>query len=148
MKLTRSQVYNVAFDIAQEKINGLQFQIEDLSSGADIKSTSGDKHETSRAMMHLQQEQLTAQLSEARLMMGKLVSLRDLAAPVKIAEGSLIVTDGPIFYLTIALGKLVIDTATIYALSAGSPLGKEFIGKSKNDQITLNEKTYLIKDIR
>lgn len=147
MSLSRELVFGVAAEKVNEKIAFLQNQIDDLSRGADIKSTSGDKHETARAMMHLQQEQLTGQLNEARSMLAKLTTLRDVAYIGKINDGSLIKTDKAYFYLSVALGKLVIDETPVYFLSANSPLGKMLMGKSKDDLVSLNQANYRIENV-
>lgn len=148
MKLTKDLVYSESMRLIKERSDQLHNQITDLSNDADIKSTSGDKHETSRAMMHLQQEQLTTQLGDARNMLNKLAMLRDVNISNFISEGCLITTDKAIFYLAIAQGKIVVANETVYVLSANSPLGKNFIGKSMGDSVSVNGMTYKIVSVQ
>ena len=147
MDLTKEIVHAEAMRLIKGKIDLLQNQILELSSDADIKSTSGDKHETSRAMMHLQQEQLTTQLGELRSQMNKLSSLRDSVLSKKISEGSLIVTDKAIFYLSIAFGRIAFSENSVYLLSVNSPLGRILCDKIENEIVNMNGTNYRILKI-
>jgi hypothetical protein len=54
----------------------LENHLKDLSSGAqnDSKSSAGDKHETARAMMQIEQEKVGKQLKENQLQLAELNS--------------------------------------------------------------------------
>ncbi|MBK7855608.1 MAG: hypothetical protein IPJ79_12525 [Bacteroidetes bacterium] len=67
MKRTKHAAYIKCVSIIDERIAGLKNSIATLLDDAEseMKSSAGDKHETSRAMMQLEQEKLTYQLAEA-----------------------------------------------------------------------------------
>lgn len=133
----------------------LQQQIDDfesniatlrLDSQSDTKSSMGDKYETSKAMIQIEIDKISRQLSllhgQARL----LESIAGAAREVAVA-GALVCTDSDHFYLSVPLGKLELEGLTYIAISDTSPIGLSMKMLRKNASFRFNEKTYSIKDI-
>jgi len=117
------------------------------SSSNETKSTAGDKYETALAMLHIEQENTNQQLEDT-LKQKILFSKIDPAIPAsKIINGSLIKTNKGYFFLSIALGKTVVDDITVIALSSHSPLGQKLLGLKVNDMAEMNGIIYLIESI-
>jgi transcription elongation GreA/GreB family factor len=110
----------------------------------ETKSTAGDKHETSRAMMQLEREKLGNQLKELSSQKTELERIDISLFSEKVVKGSLVKTDKGSFFIAIALGKT--DTG-VYVISPQSPLGNKLMGLKQNDKAEINGTTYLIKEI-
>ena len=120
--------------------NSIQFYnklLKDLSEGAnnDAKSSAGDKHETARAMMQLEQEKVGKQLKDAEEMSAFLEKINVLAHQEKVTLGSLVKTNAGLFYIAAAIGKLNVKNQEVYVLSPKSPLGAKLVGLRVNNKI-------------
>ncbi len=110
---------------------------------SETKSSVGDKHETGRAMLQLEMEKASQQLSSINLMKSVLNKIStDIVADV-IYLGSLIVTDKATYYLAISAGKITIDSYDYFAVSTNSPIGQQLLGKRVGDRIPFNNETIL-----
>lgn len=129
-------------DVIQQKLDDLQESLKQ-----ETKSTAGDKYETGRAMVHMEQEQTGRQYSELLLQKAELENIDIGTGSGIIVKGSLAETDRGYFFLCIGLGKAIIGKQTVYALSPQSPLGQQLIGRSAGDTITMNGVSYLIQKV-
>lgn len=109
-----------------QRLESAQAELKaDLQSAS--KSSAGDKHETSRAMLHLEQEKLSKQAQQWQAQMRVLTSLPSHAMK-QVAPGALLQLDGQLFYIGPALGKLVVGNRAVYCLSGGAPLARALQG--------------------
>lgn len=72
----------------------------------ESKSSAGDKHETARAMMNLEQEKLERQYQELMTMKDRFDKINFESPIDKIQLGSLIETNKGFFLLSVGLGKV------------------------------------------
>jgi transcription elongation GreA/GreB family factor len=141
----------VAFLTTQLKnqIAQIRLQIENLSQDAseNAKSSSGDKHETDLAMVHLEQEQLSKKLSQLldNLQTWQQIDFGSSASTVK--QGSLVKTNLGWLLISIALPQYKIENETVISISPQSPLGQLLIGKQPNERFELNQKTFEVQEI-
>lgn len=113
----------------------------------ETKSTAGDKHETGRAMMQLEQEKLGKQLQEAEGQLAEFEKIDFARLHQTIALGSLIETTRGFFFITLSIGKMDVDGTIIFAISPQSPLGALLIGKKQKDTVVFNGVSYEINNI-
>jgi transcription elongation GreA/GreB family factor len=106
-----------------------------LTATEDTKSSAGDKHETGRAMAHLEQEKIAGQLSEMNKMSEILHRIDSTQKHTKIQLGSLIETSIGVFFISVGIGSIQIENTTIFCMTAAAPLGKELLGKSVGTEI-------------
>lgn len=140
----------LAFDkLLNEKIIALIQQADDLqqSIASETKSSVGDKYETSRAMLHLEQEKNNHHLREAQDQRSVLHSLERHIPGEKVTAGSLVKTNKGWFFISGAFGKTSLDIGIVMAISSVSPLGKSLTDHKVNDSIKVLETTYVIEDI-
>jgi len=132
--------------IAEERIVALQHIITEtqLAANNETKSSSGDKHETGRAMAQLETEKLTAQLSELRNIKQSLTQINPAITGNKVVLGSLVYTNKGNFYISASIGKVVIENQTFFAISSASPMGKLLFTKKENESFSLNGIEYTI----
>lgn len=147
--LNKQEIFSVCGAVLEEKIRALKSSLHELESDSqnDSKSSAGDKHETARAMMQLEQEKLSAQLHELLEQKSTLESIDISIRSSEIIKGSLIETDRGILFLSIALGKINAGNETIICLSPVSPLGGKLLGKKVGDVIIVNNTSYTIRII-
>jgi transcription elongation GreA/GreB family factor len=147
--IKKLSIHNVALELVREKITMLKTLLEDNREGlvSDTKSTAGDKHETSRAMGHLEQEKLNAQFLEAEKLLSLLSSI-DLERKIeKVQMGSIIETTMGSFYLSVGLGQIKVENETIYCISPQSPIGSILLSKEKGDNINWQNTTIQILNV-
>jgi len=139
-------VYTAYKKLLDDKINHLQLTLRELSHSAanETKSTAGDKHETALAMLQIEQENKRKQLRELQQQQVLFEKIDPAIVSPYILNGSLVQTEQGYFFISIALGKIVVDGRIIFALSPSSPLGQKFIQKKPTDIVELNGRTYSI----
>jgi len=149
MKDFKVKLYNECIQAISEKIQSIKIALESLRDDiqSESKSSSGDKHETGRAMIHLEQEQLSSQLLKLNDQFNTLKRIEPLANPKLISAGSLVETNDFFYFISIPLGKIIIDKIPVYCISLNSPLGLSLSGKRNKESYTLNNKTILILNI-
>lgn len=143
------QLYNKCVDYMDQRISHIQAAIDAVSeSGNDeTKSSAGDKHETGRAMMQLEQEKNAKQLNETLELKKVLDRINPNQQSQVAALGSLVITNKEKFYISISAGKINIDTEIYYAVSPTSPIALKLIGLKVNQEINFNGSSYSILDI-
>lgn len=149
MQTLKVELYQNLLSAIQDKITGLENNLAAIkeSISNETKSTAGDKYETARAMLHIEQGNLMQQLSNAYQQKNEL-SIIDIQNQSQVAkQGSLIFTSNGNFFIAIAYGNVQIANNTIIVLSAQSPLGKLFMGKRNQETIVFNNNNFLINEI-
>jgi hypothetical protein len=145
----KQKIYNHYLQVIQDKIAGLQKILADLKeSGAnETKSTAGDKHETTLAMLQIEEANVRGQLKEAKQQQAALEKINPAIVPAIIVPGSLIKTNKGYLFLSIAAGKAVIEGYTVMALSPQSPLGQQLVNATKGGTVTIYNTIYKIENI-
>lgn len=130
-----------------ERISSIKQQLHELVEGAknDSKSTAGDKHETARAMMQIEQEKLGNQLKILEAQQQFLQRLDPNVHSETISNGSLVQTDKGWIYLSVPLGKVRVDDVDVMCLSPQSPLGVKMIGKRSGEIVEMVGIVYKIE---
>ncbi|MDP6907918.1 MAG: 3-oxoacyl-ACP synthase [Flavobacteriales bacterium] len=114
---------------------------------SEDKSTAGDKHETGRAMMHLEQEKLHKQLAKARSALVDLQKIEPTVLTESASKGSLVETDKGSFLIAVGLGKVAFERKTYYVISVHSPIAIQLTGKKPGDSFKLNGISYNIRSV-
>jgi transcription elongation GreA/GreB family factor len=145
----KQKIYNHYLQVVNDKIILLQNVQADLKeSGAnETKSTAGDKHETALAMLQIEQANIRGQLAEALTQKAALEKINPAMVAGTIVIGSLIKTNNGYLFMSIALGKVVIEGVAVTALSSQSPLGVKMMGLRVGDSAEINNNTYYIESI-
>ena len=131
------------------KLEGLQQKLADLqeSMANETKSSAGDKYETSRAMLHIEQDQIGRQVAELQAQQAVLHTIGPAASSVRAALGSLLRIADVYYYLSTGLGKMQVDGKAVIALSLQSPLGAKLKGLTVGDEAVMNNKALIIQEL-
>ena len=113
----------------------------------ETKSSAGDKYETARAMIQLENEKLSNQIHEIELNYQKLNTIKDFQTSKSISLGSIIFTDKANYYVAIAADFFEVNSKVFYCISSQSPIGKLLIGKKINESIMFNDVQSTILEI-
>jgi hypothetical protein len=145
----KQKIYNHYLFVVDEKVNMLQQVLADLKESGtnETKSTAGDKHETALAMLQIEQANTRAQLQEVLAQKTALEKINPAISATMIVNGSLIKTNRGYLFMSIALGKAVIDNNAVIALSPQSPLGQKLMGLKKAAVALINGTDYRIESI-
>ncbi|TAI47666.1 GreA/GreB family elongation factor [Flagellimonas allohymeniacidonis] len=117
------------------------------SLNAETKSSAGDKHETGRAMVQLEQEKLGKQLFELNQMKQILQKVGLAETKDKIRLGSWVKTNYNQFFIAISAGFLNSSEGKVFCISAASPIGQLLLGKQKGETFNLNGKQIKILEV-
>ena len=124
----------------QERLETLEAALkaarESLTSEA--KSTAGDKHETGRAMVHLEQEKNAKQLAEAKRLQAQIASINPTATMKTVEAGALVRTNRGLFYLAISAGKIMLDGTPCFAVSPAAPIAQAMLGLTVGQSFQIN----------
>ncbi len=113
----------------------------------ETKSTAGDKHETGRAMVQLEQEKLGKQQREIRLLKETLQRVKVDTPTLNASLGSLVKTDTQTYFLAIFAAVFERNEERIFCISAASPIGQSLLGKTVGDSFFFNGKIISILEI-
>ena len=143
-------IINACHDYFRNKINSLNVIINEVneSANSESKSSAGDKHETAKAMMQLEREKLGTQLKEAEEQLSEFEKINFNKTFQKIDQGNLIQTDKGYFFIAGSVGKLIVDSQTVFVISNKSPLAIKFSGQKQSDTVLFNDVAYLIISIQ
>ncbi|MCH7514362.1 MAG: 3-oxoacyl-ACP synthase [Bacteroidetes bacterium] len=114
------------------------------AANTELKSSAGDKYETSRAMMLIERENHAIQLSEALQVKKVLEQIRIDKKLNQVQTGSLVVTTYGNFFVAIGAGKIVIGKNEFFAVSHSSPIGMKLQKLHKGDAVEINGKNVKI----
>lgn len=132
-----------------DRRNTLQNQMDVLteSLGSGARSTAGDKHDTERAMVQLEQEKLGKQLLQVDLLKPVLEKIKIGASSEKIALGSWVVTNTASYFIAVSAGAYTTNGSTVFCISPKSPIGQELLGKAVGESIMFRDEEQHILEI-
>ena len=143
-------------NIKSEVLRQLDLKIKDISSAVksaeesrdnDTKSSAGDKHETSRAKIQTEIDQLSKQLINAQRQKNNL-SIIDTNTLNSIADvGSLVETNKGYFFISTGWGRIQIQDENYFVISIESPIGRLLKNKKEGDSIQFRNTAYDILSV-
>jgi len=145
----KEQLHQHLLDLVSDKLDVINLAFaekrEDLLS--ESKSTAGDKHETGRAMIQLEQEKLSGQMLQLNAQLEILHRINPAQPSKTVRSGSLVHTDQGVFYLAIGIGPVKFDRNTYLCIAPTAPIGLAMLGKSVGEHVSFNGNRQEIRDI-
>ena len=139
---TKKQLYQQLQEQVDQRVSNAQkaMKAAEDSKNNETKSSAGDKFETSRAMMQGEEERNKIQLVKAVDLQRQLAQI-DITKTSKIVVlGSIVFSNQGNYFLSIGLGKIVLEDTTYFAISLASPIGQLLFGKSEKDVVNFRGK--------
>ena len=147
--LFKQHVYDACLQNIQAKIDATaEALVEAMDAGnGESKSSAGDKHETAKAMMQIEQEKLSTQLDELEKQQEELKKIDLHLQTDYVAKGNLVYTNQGYLFVGIGLGRLKVNDHVVFVVSPSSPLGKKIIGLKQKERLDVNGLVYEIRKI-
>ena len=147
--MVKEHIHSIVTKEVNSRISQLSLMLTDAldANSNETKSSAGDKHETGRAMAHLEQEKIAGQLSEMNKLAEILHRIDATQKHTKIQLGSLVKTTIGVFYISVGIGAIEIENTTIFCMTVAAPLGRELLGKIVGDEINWQGKKILIANV-
>ncbi len=147
--LSKKQIVIACERILQQKLEELNNALSIVNEAAnnETKSTAGDKHETAKAMMQLEQEKLGHQIKLINAQINELTKIDVTKTHIKVSNGSLILTNNGLLFIGLGLGKISVYQETIFTISLQSPLAKLLLNKKVGETVKLNNLNYTIENL-
>ena len=135
--------------IIEDKIKSLKAALSSLeeSRNNETKSSAGDKYETSRAMLHMEEEKTRTQISKTNQLKLLLEKINPSESFDEVSLGCLLISNQGNYYISAPVGKVVLDDENYFCISMASPIGKQLRGKRKGDEIIFAERKIKIQEI-
>ena len=146
----KEQLYKLCQNYVNQRLQTVEAIITSNQKAlqSETKSSAGDKHETSRAMAHLENERLGRQLEILNLQLETIYSINPKSTNPNITLGSIIECMDFTFFISTGLGKLKLANGFLfYAIAIESPIGKQLISKKVNDTILVGKNLQTIDKI-
>ncbi len=148
-KKLKNILFRTCFDFVQNREKTVRDIIvsNQMALQSETKSSAGDKHETGRAMLQLEMEKASQQLSSIDHMKAVLDKIPIGIESGIVKLGSVIRTSDANYFLTIGLGKIEIDVEEFYAVSPSSPIGQVLLGSKIGDSLEFHGKKFEILEV-
>lgn len=143
------ELYKCCVAFVDQRILNIQQAIDAAgdSGNDETKSSAGDKHETGRAMMQLEQENNTNQLLEASKLKEQISKINSEKKNSIVAPGCLVITNKGGFYIAISAGKVEVGDDFYYAISPVSPIASMLLQNKVGAKVDFNGQQYMIEKI-
>jgi hypothetical protein len=132
----------------QDKIDILQseFKVYKEAAANESKSTAGDKHDTSRSMMQLEQEKMGVQLKDLMNQKKVMLSVEQELDNKDSSLGKIIYTNQGNFFISIFAKPIEIDGQLFIPISMQAPVAK-LLNSVKGKSFSFNGKAYNVVSI-
>lgn len=133
----------------EQRIQTIQTSLESIESARnnESKSSAGDKFETGRAMMQIEEDKSRRQLQEAMIAKNRLSQINIDKDYSKVEVGSLVTTENGIYFIAIGQGKKTVKEKVHYCISPDAPIGKILFHHAVGDELVFNNKHFKILTI-
>jgi len=145
----KEELHRRCIEIVEERISAIKTELASIeeSRNNETKSSAGDKYETGRAMMQMEEEKSRMQLGKTNQLRLELQEI-DLEEKHKsIKFGSLVITDTGKYFISIGLGKVKMNDEVFYCISTASPIGIQLRGKTAGENFSFGGRTIQIESI-
>ncbi len=150
MSQTKSDILRQCLQIGEDKCARLQGQLDQLheSLTGETKSTAGDKHETSRAKLHFEIDQLNKQLNIVKEDIITLRRCQNIGLVSKVSLGGLVETTQGRFLVACGWGKVSLPSGQlIYCISTEAPFYQSMKGLAIGEQFKFNNNMFYIENL-
>ncbi len=136
----KQQLYQACATSLEDQIQAIQVHLDSITEARnnETKSSAGDKYETSRAMMQIEEDNSRKQMAEVLKVKGQLLMVKTDTIHTHAQLGSLVETNKGIYFLSVGVGRILLGGKTYFAISLASPIGKKLLNKKNGESIVFN----------
>lgn len=145
----KENLYQQLQQLINQRVDNARKAMESAESSKSnqTKSSAGDKFETGRAMMQAEEDRKTVQLANAVALQNDLAKVNRFTVSETVVLGSLVSTNRGTYFLSIGIGKVVVDNTTYFAISLESPIGELLFGKKVGEKVSFRGNEIIVKEI-
>ena len=145
----KQQLHLKCQELLQNRLRVVEKSMNDIYNDleSETKSTVGDKHETGRAMLHLEREKLGHQLAIINNQLQVFNKINLEAQTSRVVLGSLVYTTQANYFISVSKGELKVDKIRAYAISPISPVGQALMSKAVDETVFYNNQKIKILKI-
>jgi len=145
----KKELYKACLKSVEKRMQTIEERLKLIEESRDneTKSSVGDKYETGRAMMQMEEEKSSAQLLEITNVRQRLSKIQIEKIFDKVEVGSLVSTNKGEYFISAGIGKIKINEEVFYCISIESPIGQLLRNKRKGGEIEFNKNKIQILDI-
>ncbi|MDA9552297.1 GreA/GreB family elongation factor [Flavobacteriaceae bacterium] len=145
----KQQLHLKCQELLQNRLRVVEKSMNDIYNNleTETKSTAGDKHETGRAMLHLEREKLGHQLAIINNQLQVFNKINLEAQISRVVLGSLVYTTQANYFISVSMGELKAGKIRAYAISAMSPVGQALMLKAVDETVFYNNQEIKILKI-
>ena len=145
----KQQLHLKCQELLQNRLRIVEKSMNDIYNNleSETKSTAGDKHETGRAMLHLEREKLGHQLAIINNQLQVFNKINLEAQISRVVLGSLVYTTQANYFISVSMGELKAGKIRAYAISAMSPVGQALMLKAVDETVFYNNQEIKILKI-
>ncbi len=145
----KEQIYTACQNNIDNKIAAIQSRLQSIQEARnnETKSSVGDKYETGRAMMQMEEDNCKAQLAQTNALRRQLAQINPRNQNEKVELGSLVQTNKGVFYVSVGIGKIQVEDKMYFCISLASPIGKQLQHKMAGDEIVVNNNRIKIEAV-
>lgn len=145
----KQQLHLKCQELLQNRLRVVEKSMNDIYNNleSETKSTAGDKHETGRAMLHLEREKLGHQLAIINNQLQVFNKINLEAQISRVVLGSLVYTTQANYFISVSMGELKAGKIRVYAISPMSPVGQALMLKAVDETVFYNNQKIKILKI-
>ena len=145
----KEALYSACEKNIAERISAIENILKsiEVARNNETKSSAGDKYETGRAMLQIEENNTRVQLIQAIRVKNDLAGLKLNKKYSKVAPGSLVITDSGKYFISVGLGEISLDSDTYYCVSIAAPIGQALIDRQAGDEIDFKGTTVKILEV-
>jgi len=151
--MTNSEIKRILLDRLLQQIDDelanetLMIETARETANADTKSSAGDKFETTRAMMHLEQETYSRQMEETLARQQQAHSTPIDSDTEIVQTGAVVITSIGSFFISVSGDDIEIDDEEYTPISLLSPIGESLRGKCSGETISFRGNSVTIESL-
>ena len=136
----KEQLFRICEADIEKRIKSIDEVLKSIeeSRNSETKSSAGDKYETGRSMMQMEEQKCRQQLFQANQVRLELMKIDIQRKSDKVEKGSLVETTNGNYFISIGIGRVRLDDVLYYCISSRSPIGMKLMHKEKGDEIEFN----------
>jgi hypothetical protein len=147
--LLKQELYNLCCESVEQRISTIERSLLQVreSRNHETKSSAGDKYETGRAMLQIEEDNYKRQLHQALLLRNQLHQIDPTKQQVKAERGGLVITNQGQYFISAGLGPISLQGQTYLCISPISPIGQRLLGQEKGFEFEFNGALVVIQEI-
>lgn len=134
-------------ELILETIGNLKAEIDDCQNTANDYGLPKDRYDAFRAQLLRKRDMFAQQLMKNNERLSLLNRIDFSKKQTKVEIGALVITKKQKLFISIGLGKIILNGETVYAISPAVPIYKAIDGKKEGEEFEFNGQINTILEI-